>query len=195
MRERLKVHSADAITTEMLAEDAGVSRATFYRCYPGGTHGVLMALYDAFDQRARERLQVDLPRARELGDWLDEIVETVLRDALEMGPVLRALYREELRQGSDAEERHARRLEEQSNTIERWWEAAVRVPAHEGVVEACLLLLQGAALRVAHGQEEEDLKRLKSGVKFLIGCGLERYNTVQVAFEVPAITPTEPPSR
>jgi len=187
LRELLVKHGIDAITVEMLAKHAGISRATFYRCYPS-VDQVVMVLYDAFEQRVRERLLVNLPRTDEINEWIEELVELVLRDAFEMGPILRALFREELRPGSPASERQTARVASQAEMISRWWEATVGLPAHDGVIEAFILLLQSAGLRVAGAQDEKELARLKGGIAFVLCAAVDRYRADPGSAQRPELT-------
>lgn len=187
LRELLAAHSADELTVDVIANHAGISRATFYRCF-SSVDEVLMLLYDEFEQRVRERLLVNLPRTNEIGDWIDELVDVVLRDAMEMGPLLRALFREELRPGSAASERQRARVAMQQEMISRWWEATVRIPAYDGLIDAFILMLQAAGLRVAGERDEKEFERLKSGITFLICCSIERYRDDPASARIPTLT-------
>ncbi len=187
LRDLLAEHSADELTIDVIASRTGISRATFYRCY-SSVDEVLMLLYDDFEQRVRERLLVNLPRGDEIGDWVGELVDIALRDAMEMGPLLRALFREELRPGSAASERQRLRVAMQTEMISRWWEAAVRIPAYEGLIDCFILLLQTAGLRVAAARDDKELERLKSGITFLICCAVERYRTDPASARIPELT-------
>ncbi len=187
LRDLLSECGADELTIDAIASRAGISRATFYRCF-SSVDEVLMLLYDDFEQRVRERLLVNLPRTDEIGDWIGELVELVLRDAMEMGPLLRALFREELRPGSAAGERQRARIAMQTEMISRWWEATVRIPAYEGLIDSFILLLQSAGLRVADMRDEQELQRLKSGITFLICCSVERYREDPSSARIPELT-------
>ena len=193
LRELLISHSVDRISVELLATRAGISRATFYRCY-ASVDEVLLVLYDDFERRVRDRLIINLPRTNEIGDWIEDLVDHVLRDALEMGPLLRALFREELRPGSPAAERQVTRVNMQAEMISRWWEATVRLPAYDGMIEAFILLLQSAGLRIAAAQDEKELERLKGGITFLICCAVERYRADPSSARIPELTQVRLPT-
>ena len=187
LRELLSTKSVDDITIDTLAKRAGMSRATFYRCY-GSVEEVMMVLYDDFERRVRDRLIINLPRTDEVGEWIDDLVEHVLRDAMEMGPLLRALYREELRPGSAAAERQTSRVNMQTEMIARWWEATVRLPAYDGLIDAFILLLQAAGLRVAGDRDEKEFQRLRGGISFLICCAVDRYRADPSTANIPELT-------
>ncbi|MEM9176042.1 MAG: TetR/AcrR family transcriptional regulator [Myxococcota bacterium] len=192
LQELLITKGVDAISVEELAKKAGISRATFYRCY-ASVDEVLMVLYDQFERRVKDRLIINLPRKQEIGDWIEDLVDHVLRDAIEMGPLLRALYREELRPSSPAAERQITRVNMQAEMISRWWEATVQIPAYEGMVEAFILLLQAAGLRVAGSQDEKELERLRGGITFLICCAVERYRTDPSSARIPELAQVKLP--
>ena len=191
LRELLETKSVDDITIDTLAKRAGMSRATFYRCY-ASVEEVMMILYDDFERRVRDRLIINLPRTDEIGEWIGDLVDQVLRDAMDMGPLLRALFREELRPGSRAAERQRVRVSMQNEMLSRWWEATVRLPAYDGMIDAFILLLQAAGLRVASERDEKEFERLRGGVTFLICCAVERYRDDPSTAKIPQLTRLPP---
>lgn len=176
LRELLGTKSVDELAVDTLAKHAGMSRATFYRCF-SSVEEVMMILYDDFEERARERLLISLPQADVLGEWIDQLVEMVLRDAIEMGPLLRALFREELRPGSAAAERQRLRIDRQIELISRWWEETLHLPVSEGIIHAFILLLQAGGLHVAAEASEQELEKLRAGIGVVIRATIERYQS------------------
>ena len=186
LRTLVADRGVENITAEALARAAGVSRATFYRCF-SSLDEVVEVLYDDFERHVDGRLERFLPAGSLSGDWLDGLIDQVLDDAMEMGPLLHALYREELRPGSRAADRQRRRVARQIESIARWWESATRIPASLPLVEAIILLLQASGLRLAGTQDEKDRQNHHQAVRFMIEATIARF-----AAEAGAEAPTPP---
>ncbi len=136
-------------TVDALVAEAGISRATFYRVFHSLSE-VVEALYAEYEERVLERLNRDLSGTVTLSDAdLTGLVAGVLADARAQGPVVRAMFREELRPGSPSEPFQGRRVQAQLVRVRRWWEAATGSPADDDLILCLILLLQSLGLIVS----------------------------------------------
>jgi AcrR family transcriptional regulator len=174
-RELLAERSAGEITAKDLADQAGVSRATFYRCFDN-VDAVIDTLYNEFLTRVTGRLERHIQVGADPATWLRQLVGEVLGDAVEMGPYLVALHREELRPGSPARHAQQQRMDAQIEQICDWWESWAKVPADRDLVRAIVLLPQAAGISLARANVTADEKaRLEDAVMFMIEATIERY--------------------
>jgi hypothetical protein len=99
-----------------------------------------------------------------------------LGDAVEMGPYLVALHREELRPGSPARHAQQQRMDAQIEQICDWWESWAKGPADRDLVRAIVLLPQAAGISLARANVTADEKaRLEDAVMFMIEATIARY--------------------
>lgn len=163
------------MTAKDLAERTGVSRATFYRCFDN-VESVIDVLYNEFLTRVTKRLERHIQLGTDPSTWLRQLVSEVLGDAIEMGPYLVALYREELRPGSPASNAQAERIEAQVDQICDWWQSWASIPADRSLVRAIVLLTQAAGISLArHDGAAEENARLEAAVTFMVEATIERY--------------------
>ncbi len=141
--------------------------------------------YARFEARVIDRLDDHLTVGHELEAFIDALIERVLRDALELGPELQSMVREEMRPETLGAERQTQRLEQQVRMISRWWEDTVGTPPFEAAIHAIVLLLQAAELRVASSRDEADLERLKSAISFVIRATVDVYRMDSSAAGIP----------
>lgn len=163
------------ITAKDLADRAGVSRATFYRCFDN-VESVIDILYNEFLDRVTRRLENHIQTGSDPAGWLRHLIGEVLGDAAEMGPYLVALYREELRPGSPACNAQAQRIEAQIDQICGWWQSWSSIPVDRSIVRSIILLAQAAGISLARNDvPSEERARFESAVMFMIEATIERY--------------------
>ncbi len=170
----------EAIHATMLSDEAGISRATFYRAYPS-VEAVLDAYYERFAERVTGRLLMFLNRNERGSGWLSEVVDAVVEDAASARHVLVAMFREELRPGSAARRARQQRIDAQVRMIAEWWQRMTETPADEDIIRAFALLLQVVGLHVAlhpelEAHHREDIKRACS---FIINSTIDAYRVTQ----------------
>ncbi len=163
------------ITAKDLADRAGISRATFYRCFDN-VDAVIDLLYNEFLARVTQRLDRHIQPGTNPATWLRQLVGEVLGDAVEMGPYLVALYREELRPGSPAGDAQRQRVEAQIDRICDWWTSWAGFTADRALARAIVLLPQAAGISLAQANVTGAEKaRLEEAVMFMIEATIERY--------------------
>lgn len=137
-----------------LLDEAGISRATFYRAF-SSLDEVVEALYQRYQQQVVERLATDLTQVQERG--LAAVIDGVLEEHAERGAWVRAMYREELRPGRTMRSQHER-VAAQTAIIGRWWEESSGKPADDGLITCLILLMQAGGL---YSQDLPDDERIR----------------------------------
>lgn len=174
-RVLMAARGAGDVSVTDLVQQAGVSRATFYRCFTG-VDAVVEALYREFFDLTQERLERNLRPGVPVESSLRGVVGEVLGDAVTFGPYLRALFREEIRADSPFGAAQDSRVEVQVRYICGWWESWAPVPADSGLVRAIVLLLQASGLFLAR-TDVTDAERtsMEDSVVFMIEATIGRY--------------------
>ncbi|MEM1349486.1 MAG: TetR/AcrR family transcriptional regulator [Myxococcota bacterium] len=151
--ELLATHPVEDLTASKVAQEAGTSRATFYRCFKS-IQEVIESLYADFSASIIERLTGQLGEEAD-ERWLGGVVRRVVMDAHQMGPALVSLYREELRPDSIGG-RYARdRVQRQVELLQQWWARSEEAPLEDEVFVLIVNLLQMSGLRAATLEERE----------------------------------------
>jgi AcrR family transcriptional regulator len=129
-------------TVDDVLQEGGMARATFYRAF-ASLDEVIETLYAHYEQGVMQRLLTDLERMTS-GTDLSIAVESVLTEHIHQGPLIRAMFREELRPGRGVSRNE--RIEKQVEAIAGWWERTAPSPPDRGQILCLVLLLQGAGL-------------------------------------------------
>ena len=169
--------SVDDTTVDDIAQEAGLSRATFYRAFTG-VEAVIQELYTAYTQHVLGRLARTLPSGPEEDpeEWLDRVVAGMIEDVHAQGPLLRVLFREELRPGSDAARFHVERIENQIVQISQWWITATGMPADATIIHCLVLLFQAVTLHVARQDTSPDEReRFRKALRFILRAVVDTY--------------------
>lgn len=172
----------EEVKATMLAHEAGMSRATFYRAYPS-VEALLEACYARFSERVTRRLAAFLSDEEQSAEWLSGIVNAVVDDAARTRHVLVAMFREELRPGATARGSRHQRLETQVDMLGEWWVRSTGTASDRSVIYTLALLLQIVGVHVALHPEflpsqRDDLKRASS---FVIRATIDAYRSASPA--------------
>lgn len=162
-------------TVDDLVAEAGISRATFYRAF-SGLEDVVAALYEAYEERVLGDLAAVLDGLDASSDGLDAVSDRLLRDMAARGPIVLAMFREELRPGSSSAPMQGRRVRGQVEIIRRWWEERTGQPADDDLILSLVLLMQSFGLIVA-GQEvgPEVFERYGTAIRFVVKAVVRAY--------------------
>ena len=134
--------------------------------------------YPVFEQQVIERLSGHLSRTDDVDSWIDTLVERILHDANDLGPKLQTMFSEELCPGSREAQRQSTRFDSQVNLIELWWVEKIGTPPPStGAIDALILLLSGAELRIAQSQDKNEMQRLKQAISYVIGAAVRRLHS------------------
>ncbi len=160
---------------EDLIREAGISRATFYRAFHS-LDEVVEALYREYTIHVLSRLEETLPTGKPPQEGLDEVIEGVFRDVEAQGPLLRILFREELRPGSLAEGFQAERVQRQVERISAWWKESTQIQPDPDLVLCCVLLMQGLTLLLARRETTPELQaRYHRAAHYMLRAVIEAY--------------------
>lgn len=159
-----------------LARRSGVSRATFYRAYPS-VEAVVDQLYAEYLKHVTQRLLRFLQSGQGRQEWLGQLVQAVLDDAVASRQLLVAMFREELRPGSKLRQTRTHRVEAQVQLISQWWQESSQLPADPSLIRAFVLLLQIAGLHIALEDPAEPSVRveLQRACEFIISASTASY--------------------
>jgi len=162
-------------TVDELVEEAGISRATFYRAF-SGLEEVIAALYEEYEQRVIRELEAALARMDAGPEGLDQVADALLAQMRDRGPIVRAMHREELRPGSASAPLQGRRIQGQVRVIAAWWEQRTGLPPDDDLILALILMLQSFGLIVA-GQDvsPEDFEGHRRAVRFVFRAVVDAY--------------------
>ena len=139
-----------------IAQQADVSRATFYRCF-SSVDEVVETLYLEFLEFVIQRLNDQLSVATTSEQWLAILVNDVIEHAIHTGPQLLTLHREELRSNSPSQVHLEQRVERQVEVISRFWQEK-HGSVDKRLVRMCVLILQVCGLYAANApQYREDM--------------------------------------
>lgn len=139
-----------------IAKKADVSRATFYRCF-SSVDDVVETLYLEFLEFVVQRLNDQLSVVKNTEQWLDVLVNDVIEHAIDTGPQLLTLHREELRSNSPSQIHLEQRVERQVDLISQFWQEK-HGSVDKRLVRMCVLILQVCGLYAANAtQYREDM--------------------------------------
>ena len=176
--ELLGEHGPEDLTPQIIAEAAGVSRATFYRAFTG-----VEAIVDTLHRRYAERVASRLEEALQSRDepWLEAIVGRVMDDAAAERGLIIAMFREEVRPGSAALAVRDARVERQVAQIARWWRERTGLREDKAIIRSFIILLQGVGLHVAlhPALSAAERRRLRSAMMLMISSTMEEYTRRQ----------------
>lgn len=176
-------------TVEDLLQEAGVARATFYRAF-SNMDEVVAALYDEYSDHVIHRLQRSLEQEGATGDWLLRVVDDALEDAQRQGPILGAIFREELRPESVLSRFESGRVHRQVELIGEWWHKSTGAPGDKELITCLVLMLQNLTVRVSMGSySKRERKRFARAAQTIIQATVDAYagDLEQASINTPAL--------
>lgn len=162
-------------TVDDLVSEAGISRATFYRAF-SGLDEVVADLYQEYEERVLADLSTALSTMPADGLGLDEVADRLLGEMRDRGPIVRAMFREELRPGSASAPMQGRRVQGQVAIISQWWTERTGLAPDEDLILSFILMLQSFGLIVA-GQDvpQETFDRYRDAIRFVFRAVVDAY--------------------
>ncbi len=158
-------------TVEDLIAEADIARATFYRAFPS-LDAVVEALYAEYEQQVLVRLADDLKNVQQVDEaGLTLIIDSVLREQEHRGPLVRAMFREELRPGR-GKLWQRRRVAAQVSLVRRWWEDTSGLEADDDLILCLLLLLQSIGLTTMSSKRR---RRMRKSLVFVFQAVVAAY--------------------
>ncbi len=158
-------------TVDDLLTEAGIARATFYRAF-SGLEEVLEALYTEYELHVLSRLATQLEGLESADETaLEAIIDSVLEQQHERAPLLRVMFREELRPGA-GELWQRRRIAGQQKLIHTWWEQRTGIAADDDLILCLILLLQSVGLMMT---SRARAKRMRRALLFVFSSVVSAY--------------------
>lgn len=153
----------DAMRVEDVLVEAGVSRQTFYRCYES-LDAVFAAVHAEIQRVLQEAVAGALAATTSPDDWLEAVLDAVFRAAVEAGPALAAVEREETRPGSPFEGARARRQALLADMILAWFRAQHDLDADPWRVRGVLMAVNQLCVAVCDSRRAtpDDVARARA---------------------------------
>lgn len=175
-REEVTRVGVDGLTAQRLAEAAGISRATFYRCF-SSVDDVVQQMFAEYAMHVSQRLSRFLADGDNPREMLPGLIDQIITDAEANRTLLLAMVREEMRASDEALLIRRARIDTQVELIAAWWSERSGLPADPMLIRMFVLLLQIVGVDVALNDDLTATKRaqLRDACQVLIEATTAAY--------------------